>query len=84
MSEAETWLAGQPRNDAGKVDISLVITEGRRRGYCICPKPLREVIDFTVEDNPGLMDKPLTCTWCGQPETRGSWEFWYGKARDDD
>ena len=76
MSEAETWLAAQPKNTVGKVDISVVIAEGQARGYCICPKPLRQMIDLTAEGNG--VDTPLTCKWCEQPETRGSWQFWYG------
>jgi hypothetical protein len=75
-SEAETWLAIQPRNDKGKVDISLVIAEGKRRGYCICPKPMRQMIDFSAEGN--NFNKPLTCNWCLMPEMRASWDFWYG------
>ena len=67
MAEADMWLADQPKLANGKVDIRMVIAEGQRRGYCICPKPMRGLIDFTG----------LTCKWCGQPETRQSWEFWY-------
>jgi hypothetical protein len=78
MSEAEQWLAGQPKLDNGKVDVRLVIAEGLRRGYCICPKPFRQMIDFTAEGN--NFPAPLTCKWCDQPETRQSWEFWYGSA----
>lgn len=68
MSEAESWLAAQPKNEKGKVAIDIVIAEGRRRGYCICPKAIREMISF----------EGMTCTWCGQPETRKSHVFWYG------
>jgi hypothetical protein len=78
VSEAEGWILAQPRNENGKVDILIVIAEGKKRGYCICPKPMRQMIDFTAEGNPGLLAKALTCTWCEQPETRASWEFWYG------
>lgn len=67
MSEAESWLEQQPKTDNGKVSIMLVIAEGQRRGYCICPKPLRQLIAFDG----------YTCQWCHQPETRASWEFWY-------
>jgi hypothetical protein len=70
MIEAETWLADQPKNDKGKVPIQLVIAEGISRGYCICPKPLRQVINM----------EGMTCTICGQRETRDSWRFWYGEA----
>lgn len=70
VAEAETWIAEQPKNDLGKVDITVVMAEGRRRGYCICPKPMRQIISFDG----------LTCTWCGMPETRQSWEFWYQKS----
>lgn len=67
MSEAESWLAQQPKNAKGKVDIAVVIAEGRRRGYCICPRPLRQMIDFSG----------LTCNWCMMPDTRESWSFWH-------
>lgn len=78
--EAETWLAEQPRkpgtrtadNPDGKVDIAVLIQEGRRRGYCICPRPLRQVVDV----------RGLTCKWCDQPETDDSWRFWYGSPAD--
>ena len=79
MVEAEIWLAAQPKLANGKVDIQVVIAEGRRRGYCICPKPFREMINF----------QGLTCSWCEQLETWQSWEFWYGdplereQARDE-
>jgi hypothetical protein len=76
MSEAEGWIAAQPKLENGKVDINLLIAEGKARGYCVCPKPLRQMIDFTAEGN-GLAE-PLTCTWCEQPEAKASWEFWYG------
>jgi hypothetical protein len=78
MSEAETWLNQQPKLPNGKVDIRLIIAEGIRRGYCICPKPMRQLIDLTVEGNPDLPG-PLTCKWCSQPETKDSYRFWYGK-----
>lgn len=70
MSEAESWLGAQPKNEKGKVDVALVIAEGRRRGYCICPRPMRQLIDF----------KGLTCRWCGMPETEKSWAFWYAES----
>lgn len=66
-SEASEWLERQPLNEAGKVDGRLLIAEGRRRGYCICPRAIRSVIDFSG----------LKCRWCEQPETRQSWAFWY-------
>lgn len=68
MAEAEAWIAAQPKLENGKVDLQLVMAEGRRRGYCICPKPMRQMINFDGFD----------CAWCEQPETRASWEFWYG------
>jgi hypothetical protein len=71
MSEAEGWIKEQPKLANGKVDVRLLIVEGQRRGYCICPKPMRQMIDFDG----------LTCSWCDQEETRKSWAFWYG---DDD
>lgn len=77
MSEAERWIADQPRLPNGKVDAQLLIDEGQRRGYCICPRPMRQMIDFSQEGN-GL-SAPLTCKWCGQPEMRASWQFWYGQ-----
>lgn len=67
MSEAESWIAAQPKTPQGKVSIFLVINEGQARGYCICPKPLRQLINF----------EGLRCQWCHQPETRASWDFWY-------
>lgn len=72
MSEAESWLAAQPKTDNGKVSIFLVIREGQARGYCICPKPLRQLIVFDG----------WTCQWCHQPETRQSWAFWYDTDPD--
>ncbi len=77
MSEAERWLAAAPKLANGKVDVMLLVAEGRERGYCICPKPMRQMIDLTVEGNPGMAG-PMTCTDCEQPEMRASWEFWYG------
>jgi hypothetical protein len=68
MSEAESWLAAQPKLSRGKIDVRLLIAEGIRRGYCVCPKPMRQIIDVTG----------LTCSWCGQPEAKSSWHFWYG------
>jgi hypothetical protein len=70
MSEAETWIATQPKQPNGKVDVALVIAEGKRRGYCICPKPMRQMINF----------QGLTCSLCGQPETLESHDFWYGRT----
>lgn len=70
VSEAETWLSDQPKLANGKVDVWVLITEGQRRGYCICPKPMRQMINFDG----------LTCAWCGQVESRESWNFWYGEA----
>lgn len=78
MSEVESWLAEAPKLANGKVDVMLLVKEGRRRGYCICPKPMRQMIDFSQEGNPG-MPSPMTCTNCLQPEMRASWEFWYGQ-----
>jgi hypothetical protein len=69
MTEAEQWLAAQPKNSKGKVDITVVIAEGRKRGYCICPIPMRQMISFD-----GLIHQ-----WCGMPDTNQSWEFWYKK-----
>lgn len=70
-SEAWLWisteLAGQP--EGSKVDVRILIAEGKRRGYCICPKPMRQMIDFSG----------MSCSWCLMPETRQSWQFWYGK-----
>jgi len=77
MSEAEGWLAAAPKLANGKIDVRLLMAEGRTRGYCICPKPMRQMIDFSVEGNPG-MPVPITCADCLQPETRASWKFWYG------
>lgn len=65
--EAEEWIAAQEKLVTGKVDIRILIDEGQRRGYCICPKPMRQIIDF----------KGMTCKWCEMPETQGSWDFWY-------
>lgn len=75
VPEAKGWLAAQPKNEKGKVDILLLIAEGQKRGYCICPKPMREIIDFTAEGN--RLREPLICLWCNMPETRESWTFWY-------
>ena len=71
MAEAESWLAAAPKLANGKVDVQLLIAEGQRRGYCICPKALRQLITF----------EGYRCTWCGQVETSQSWAFWYD--RDD-
>lgn len=76
MTRAAAWFLEQPKNADGKVDGKLLVAEGRRRGYCVCPKPMRQMIDFTMEGNPGLSE-PFTCAWCEQPETRQSREFWY-------
>lgn len=73
MPEAERWLAEQPKLANGKVDITLVIAEGKSRGYCICPKPLRQLINVDG----------FTCQWCGETETRSSWAFWYAEEDDD-
>jgi hypothetical protein len=73
MAEAESWLAAQPKLPNGKVDGRLLITESERRGYCICPRPLRRMISFAG----------LTCKWCLQPETDESWAFWYGPDPQD-
>ena len=67
FTEAEEWIAAAPKNDAGKVELDQVIAEGISRGYCICPKPLRQMINFDS----------LTCAWCQLTETRDSWRFWY-------
>lgn len=69
-TEAETWLEHAPKQPNGKVSIFVVIAEGQRRGYCICPKPLRQLIVFDG----------WTCSWCHQPETADSHRFWYGEA----
>jgi hypothetical protein len=69
VSEAESWLAAQPKNDKGKVDITVVIAEGKRRKYCICPRPMRAIIKLDG----------LTCRWCLMPETAESHAFWYGR-----
>jgi hypothetical protein len=66
-TEAEQWLTAQPKNTRGKVDILLVVMEGVARGYCICPKPLREMVNF----------QGLRCSDCLQLETQGSYDFWY-------
>lgn len=71
MSEAETWLARQPKLANGKVSITLIIAEGQKRGYCICPKPLRQLISFDG----------LHCQWCQQIEDKRSWQFWYNEPR---
>jgi hypothetical protein len=68
MAEADEWVPAQKRLPNGKVDVRIIIAEGQRRGYCICPKPMRQMIDF----------KGLHCSWCGQEETGESWKFWYG------
>lgn len=75
MAEADSWIPAQPKNAKGLVDVELVIAEGQRRGYCICPRPLRRMIDFSK----WLDGKQLFCKWCGQPETRESWAFWYAE-----
>jgi len=72
MSEADVWVPAQSKNDKGKVSVELLIAEGQRRGYCICPKPMRQMINFDG----------LTCSWCEQPETRQSWAFWYAPDED--
>jgi hypothetical protein len=69
-AEAESWLAAQPKNDKGKVPLGVVIAESKRRGYCICPKPMRQLINITG----------LKCSWCFMTETNESSEFWYGRG----
>jgi hypothetical protein len=68
MPEAERWLAEQPKLPNGKVDIRLLVAEGQKRGYCICPVPMRQMINVDG----------LTHQWCGMRESRESWKFWYG------
>jgi hypothetical protein len=70
MAEADEWVPAQEKLPNDKVSIQVLIAEGQRRGYCICPKPLRQMIDFK-----GLG----SCSWCGQIEKTESWEFWYGE-----
>jgi hypothetical protein len=70
MPEIEQWLAAAPKLDNGKVDGALLIDESRRRGYCVCPRELRRVINF----------EGFTCRFCGQRETDESWRFWYGES----
>jgi hypothetical protein len=67
MSEAAEFLAAAPKMPNGKVDVLHLIEEGQKRGYCICPKPMRQMVSFDG----------LVCTWCGMVETRQSWAFWY-------
>jgi hypothetical protein len=67
-AEVESWLAAQEKLPNGKVDGHLLIAEGKKRGYCICPKPMRQMISFDG----------MQCTNCQMTETRGSWEFWHG------
>lgn len=68
MTEFEKWVAEQPKSPiTGKVDGRLLLNESHKRGYCVCPKPMRQMISF--ED--------LTCADCMQQETRQSWEFYY-------
>lgn len=67
MVEAEQWLNAQTKDENGKVAIAVVIKEGKKRGYCICPRPMRQMINFSG----------LTCAWCEMPETNQSWDFWY-------
>jgi hypothetical protein len=67
MVEAEIWLKKQPKNTKGKVDIRLVIEEGKKRGYCICPKPMRQMINMNG----------MICALCLMPESKESWKFWY-------
>ncbi len=75
--EAESWLAAQPKMPNGKVDGRLLVTEGQRRGYCICPRPLRSMIDFSPESFAEAGLPPMVCGLCGQPDTRQSWAFWH-------
>lgn len=67
VAEVVAWLAAQPKTIDGKVDIQIVVAEGRKRGYCICPRPLREIVNF----------QGLTCKWCLMPEMQASYDFWY-------
>jgi hypothetical protein len=71
MAEAAAWIDAQPKLANGKVDARLLIAESVRRGYCVCPKPMRQIINVDG----------LTCAWCDQKETRQSWEFWYGEGK---
>jgi hypothetical protein len=66
-TEFGAWLVDKPLNETGKVDGRLLLEESRSRGYCVCPRDIRRMIDFSG----------LTCGWCGQPEARASWEFYY-------
>lgn len=68
MPEVEGWLAAQPKLADGKVDITLLIAEAKRRGYCLCPIPMAQMIDFKEF---GIH------SWCNQPYMDESWEFWF-------
>jgi hypothetical protein len=67
-SEAMAMIQTMPKLDNGnKVDGSLFIEVSKEKGYCVCPRVIREVISFDG----------FRCVWCNQTETRQSWEFWY-------
>jgi hypothetical protein len=68
LTEAATWLTAQPTLANGKVDIRLVIAEGQKRGYCICPIPMSQLVDFRDLG---------THRWCGMLYTDDSWTFWW-------
>lgn len=68
MKQCEVWLADQPRDEVtGKVDGRLLVQESKRLGYCVCPRALRQMVNFAG----------LRCMWCEQPETEASWAWWY-------
>ncbi len=76
MSEFARWAAEQPKTEKGQIDARLLIDESKRRGYCVCYRPMRQLVDFSSGWEE-FFTEPLTCKWCHQPETKGSWEFWY-------
>lgn len=67
-TEAQRWLATMPSGPQMFASVQTFIDEGRRRGYCICPRERRWLVFPRVV---------LTCGICGQPETRCSYDFWY-------
>lgn len=65
------WMSHQAFQENGKIDGALLIEESKKRGYCVCPRSIRRMVDFSG----------MTCGWCEQPESKDSWRFWHEVVR---
>lgn len=73
ITRAIIWMGNAPKHpQTHKISLEYLYAECRRYGYCICPKPLRALVDFTG----------LNCTNCGMPEKQESRDFWYEEIGD--